>query len=382
MPADNHLKKKTNMLPDERLWETLRAQFAIQHSSTSQLGRHKHGLVAGCCHLTHVPMSNFTHKHTHTHAQVNIKLSIKLSLPQQLQDPEGLIAKARTWLQSAALDKMLQQHGLHIGTGSPAHLVTLMSSPGGEGSRYYHGVDEVLEVYGSSDSTSDSPPDPASTSSSRSPSHPQLQAEMGPGHRHSASTGGVYSHTMALPEASSMSAWGRLQPPELKPLVLGQQPQASTLAGAAAAAQHGAAGSDGGHATSSAEEDEIGRRTVLGAIVGAVLGSAAAGAGLAMAIATAVRRRRAGQQQSGGGSAGGCCNSAAPASCDGDAARSRVSVGFRNQSCRRLCWCRCLVLLSGNQACPPVLGQPTNIANSLALHVVDGRCTDHHHTNV
>jgi len=210
----------------------------------------------------------------HVLLQVNIKLSIKLSLPPHAADPETLISGARAWLQSAALDQMLQQHGLHIGAGSPAHLVTLMSTPVAAGRQ--RGVADVSEDDGSSDSDV--------------PQHPQ--AEMGLAHR---------------PSASSMGVWGRLQPQELQHLIPGTDP-----------AKHQPGPGTGPHKT---DDGDVSRRTVQGAIAGAVLGSAGVGAGLAMAVVVLLRKRRAGQGP--GGVAGrDCCS----ASADGEGGHGRVST--------------------------------------------------------
>jgi hypothetical protein len=210
------------------------------------------------------------------HPQVNIKLSMKLSLTGHSTDPDALISRARSWLASPALDQMLQLHGLHIGAGSPAHLVTLLSAPGGIGG--YKGVDEVIEVKGSN---------PAAADAGGSGSHHDAQPELGLSHSRSS----VYS-------ASGMSAWGRLQPHELGPLVAGPAEEA-----AQASVPHAAVGPSG---SQGAGDDEIGRRTVLGGIIGAVLGSAAAGAALALLVASAARRRRAAQLQQGNSGCSTC----------------------------------------------------------------------------
>ena len=147
----------------------------------------------------------------------------------------------------------------------------------------YQGVDEVLEVDGSTPSSGDGPQQ-----------QHQPQSELGPAQKHS---GSGYSRA----EVSGMSAWGRLQPHELKPLVLGQE-----NAAALAAAQHGTGAGAAAGVSHAGQDDEMGRRTVLGAIVGAVLGSAAVGAGLAMVLAAALRRRRARQQQAGRGCLNSC----------------------------------------------------------------------------
>lgn len=210
----------------------------------------------------------------HDLPQVNIKLSIKLSLPPQTVDPEALISEARAWLQSAALDQMLQQHGLHIGAGSPAHLVTLMSTPAAAGRQ--RGVAEVSDDDGSSDSDVSQ--------------HPQ--AEMGLAHR---------------PSVSSMGVWGRLQPQELQHLIPGTVPT-----------KHQQGPGTGPHNT---DDGDIGRRTVQGAIAGAVLGSAGVGAGLAMAVVVLLRKRRAGQGPGGVGGHG-CCS----ASADGEGGHGQVST--------------------------------------------------------
>lgn len=230
--------------------------------------------------------------------QVNIKLSIQLSLSQQgAADPDALIGRARTWLQSPALDSILHQHGLRIGAGSPAHLITLMSTTGGAGA--LQGVDEVIMT--SSEMQDGSAAAAAAGTGSQHPT----QAELGQGQKHSSSAVG-YS-------GSSMSAWGRLQPHELKPLVLGQH-DADVLAQAQQAADSGSglAGRD----------DEIARRTVLGAIIGAVLGSAALGGAAALAGAGLLRRRRAVQVQAHG------CNTC------------KEQGGARNEQVRKLdaCW--------------------------------------------
>jgi hypothetical protein len=236
------------------------------------------GVSAGWACADVVSASNTHPSHTpyFSHAQVNIKLSMKLSLTGHSTDPDVLIGRARSWLSSPALDQMLQLHGLHIGAGSPAHLVTLLSAPGGIGG--YKGVDEVIEVKGSN---------PAAADAGGSSSHHDAQPELGLSHSRSS----VYS-------ASGMSAWGRLQPHELGPLVAGPADEATL-----ASAPHAAAGPSGSQA---AGDDEIGRRTVLGAIVGAVLGSAAAGAALALFVASAARRRRAVQLQQGNSGCNTC----------------------------------------------------------------------------
>jgi hypothetical protein len=221
--------------------------------------------------------------------QVNIKLSIKLSLPQHGTDPDALIGRARSWLQSAALDKILQSHGLRIGAGSPAHLVTLMSTTGSGG---IQGIDEVIEVDGSNPVAAAA----AATAAGKGADAHHEQPELGQGHRRSG-----YA-------ASGMSAWGRLQPNELKPLVLGHG-DPSVLAAPPPDAV--------GPSNTAGQDNDIGKRTVLGAIIGAVLGSAALGAALAVVVAAAVRRRR--MQQ--GGAAGGCS-----AGDDGGSRIGRVSL--------------------------------------------------------
>lgn len=230
------------------------------------------------------PVAGGTHKASIAlPLEVNIKLSIQLPLPQQgaAADPDALIGRARTWLQSKALDRILQQHGLRIGAGSPAHLVTLMSPAGGAGA--LQGVDEVLMT---SPDMQDGTTDPAAAASASSAAagagseHP-AQAELGQGQKRASSAAGGYS-------GSGMSAWGRLQPHELKPLVLGQQDE-DVLAQV-----HQAADSGSGLA---GPDDEIAKRTVLGTIIGAVLGSAALGAAAAMVGAGLLRRRRAAQAQ-------------------------------------------------------------------------------------
>jgi hypothetical protein len=242
--------------------------------------------------------------------QVNIKLSIQLSLPQQgaAADPDALIGRARTWLQSTALDGILQQHGLRIGAGSPAHLVTLMSPAGGAGA--LQGVDEVLMT---SPDMQDSPSDPAAAASASSAAagagsqHP-AKAELGQGQKRASSAAAGYS-------GSGMSAWGRLQPHELKPLVLGQQDE-DLLAQVQQAA-------DSGSGLAGPNDDEIAKRTVLGAIIGAVLGSAALGAAAAMVGAGLLRRRRAAQAQQAQG-----CNTC------------KEQGGARNEQVRKLGRCR------------------------------------------
>lgn len=233
--------------------------------------------------------------------QVNIKLSIQLSLPQQgAADLDALIGHARTWLQSPALDSILHQHGLRIGAGSPAHLVTLMPTTGRAGA--LQGVDEVIMT--SPEMQDSSGPAAAAAAAGAGSQHP-TQTELGQGQKHSSSAAG-YS-------GSGMSAWGRLQPHKLKPLVLGQQ-DVDVLAQTQQAADSGSglAGRD----------DEIAKRTVLGAIIGAVLGSAALGGAAALAGAGVLRRRRAVQVQAQG--------------CD----TCKEQGGTRNEQVRKLdtCW--------------------------------------------
>lgn len=208
--------------------------------------------------------------------QVNIKLSIKLTLRPQGADPDALIGRARSWLQSSALDQTLQLHGLHIGAGSPAHLVTLMSSPGGSG--VLQGVDEVIEVAGSNPVGAAAA---AAADKADASSHHETQPELGQGYKHR----GSYA-------ASGMSAWGRIQPHELKPLVIGHEDTAALAEVQRSTAELGLQPVEGA--------DEIAKRTVLGAIIGAVLGSAAVGAALTLTVAAIVRRRRAMQLQGGG----------------------------------------------------------------------------------
>jgi hypothetical protein len=195
------------------------------------------------------------------------------------------VNRARAWLQSAALDDILQGHGLHIGTGSPAHMVTLMSTPGGGGQ--YKGIDEEIEVDGSNPVVAAAAAVTGSgkkgSSGSAGPHH-EPQPELGQGHRRSSSS------------RPGMSAWGRLQPSDLQPLVLSPETAAALVS----------AQQDPGAASGpTPPDDEISRRTVLGAIVGAVLGSATVGAGLAMVVTAVLRRRRALQLQ--GGAAGPGC---------------------------------------------------------------------------
>lgn len=237
---------------------------------------------------------------------MNIKLSVQLSLYQQgAQDQDALIGRARTWLQSAALDSILHQHGLRVGAGSPAHLVTLMSSPGGTGA--LQGVDEVIMTSPEVQDGSGPAATAATAAASADSQHPP-QAELSQqGQKHYSSTAG-YSK-------SGMSAWGRLQPHELKPIVLGHH-DADVLAQAQQAAHSGSGPADHGR------EDEVAKRTVLGAVIGAVLGSAALGAAAVLAGAGLLRRRRAVQVQAQG------CNTC------------KEQGGARNEQVRKpdTCW--------------------------------------------
>jgi hypothetical protein len=189
-----------------------------------------------------------------------MKLSIKLSLPQHGADTNTLLSRARQWLQSPALSTMLQQHGLNTANGSPGHLVTLMSA---------------LEV--ESSITVDAAT-PSSGSSSTSAAHHTAQHELGVAYWRNRA-----QPVAAPPEPAGTRPWGHLQQQQ-QPLVLDHPQGSAALSTTQHAHRAGGAQAD--------EQDEVAKQTVLGAIVGAVLGSAAVGAGLAMAVVVAVRRKR------------------------------------------------------------------------------------------
>jgi hypothetical protein len=155
------------------------------------------------------------------------------------------------------------------------------------------GIDEVIEIAGSNPVAVAAA---AATAAGKGGVAHHEQPELGQLHRRSG-----YA-------ASGMSAWGRLQPNELKPLVLGHGDTSVLAAPQSAAADP---------SITTGQDNDIGKRTVLGAIIGAVLGSAALGAALAVLVAAAVRRRR--MQQA--GAAGGCT-----AGHDGGSRNGRVRV--------------------------------------------------------
>lgn len=269
--------------------------------------------------------------------QVNIKLSVKLALTQLTTDPEVLMGRAREWLQSAALVAVLQQHGLNIGAGSPAHLVTLMSaasaSSGGGGgwvgdgrySKKDAAYQAVGDHHGDGNSVATALPEGSDGSND---AHHKPQAELGMQDGSSSSSG-------------TIAAWGRLQPPphELNPVVIGGHHAAEGAGLSTPSAHHsttataavGAAG--GAHHYPAADDDEIARRTVLGAIVGAVVGSALVGAAFAVMLVrlSGWRKRRLAASGSCGG---GCEDGGADGGSNGTRAH-RGSSSSRTERRRR-----------------------------------------------
>lgn len=211
--------------------------------------------------------------------QVSLKLTIMLPVSPG-HDGDHLARQIQSWLWSPELRALLQQHGLAVAQGTPAHLVTLMSQAA-EAWRDGATLEAAAAPHDSSSGLTPQLGGLGSTVGSAMNAAPSAAATAAAAASHGASSRADSGGLTATPAAG----------------VHASQPQPAAAGSAAALPQHGIGAPvqtvlTSVSSTSSQGDDRSSHAALVGAVVGTVVASAAVGASLT-GMLVAVRRRRA-----------------------------------------------------------------------------------------